>query len=96
MFLNKYCALRRPKKFQQIIVENAKKSLCDLYGSVYDSVMGINDWMTSYAVKNEITEPSAISEMINGVCREEIIIAASMVTEDTVFILESNSEVTAE
>lgn len=86
----------RKGNFTDETVENAKKSLCDLYGSVYDSVMGINDWMTSYAVKNEITEPSAISEMINGVCREEIIIAASMVTEDTVFILESNSEVTAE
>ena len=77
-------------------VENAKKSLCDLYGSVYDSVMGINDWMTSYAVKNEITEPTALAEMIKEVCREEIIIAASMVTEDTVFILESESEEAAE
>lgn len=86
----------RQGNFTDETVENAKKSLCDLYGSVYDSVMGINDWMTSYAVKDEITEPSALGEMINGVCREEIIIAASMVTEDTVFILESDSEEAAE
>lgn len=86
----------RKGNFTDETVENAKKSLQDLYGSVYDSVAGINDWMTSYAVKNEITEPSALSEMINGVCREEIIIAASMVTEDTVFILESNGKEAAE
>ena len=86
----------RQGNFTDETVENAKKSLCDLYNSVYDSVMGINDWMTSYAVKNEITEPSVLGEMINGVCREEIIIAASMVTEDTVFILESDSKEAAE
>ena len=86
----------RKGNFTDETIDNAKKSLCDLYASVYDSVMGINDWMTSYAVKNEITEPSAIAEMIKDVCREEIIIAASMVTEDTVFILESEKEECAE
>ncbi len=86
----------RQGNFTDETIENAKKSLCDLYGSVYDSVMGINDWMTSYALKDEITEPSALGEMINGVCREEIIIAAGAVTEDTVFILESNGEEAAE
>lgn len=86
----------RKGNFTDETVENAKKSLCDLYGSVYDSVMGINDWMTSYILKNEITDPHALSENIMNVCREEIIIAASMVTEDTVFILESDSEVEAE
>lgn len=82
----------RQGNFTDETIENAKKSLYDLYNSVYDSVMGINDWMTSYAVKNEITEPSALGEMINSVCREEIIIAAGAVTEDTVFILESDSK----
>ncbi len=86
----------RKGNFTDETVENAKKSLCDLYGSVYDSVTGINDWMTSYALKNEITEPSVIAEMIKDVCREEIIIAASMVTEDTVFILEGDSKEAAE
>lgn len=79
----------RKGNFSDETLENAKKSLCDLYGSVYDSVTAINDWMTNYALKSEITEPSSIGEMIKNVCREEIIIAASMVTEDTVFILES-------
>ncbi len=86
----------RRGSFTDETVENAKKSLYDLYNSVYDSVAGINDWMTSYAVKNEITEPCALGEMINGVCREEIIIAASMVTEDTVYILESDAKEAAE
>ena len=34
--------------------------------------------------------------MIENVSREEIIVAANMVTEDTVFILESESEEAAE
>lgn len=86
----------RKGNFTDETMENAKKSLCDLYASVYDSVMGINDWMTSFAGKDELTEPSAIGEMINEVCREEIILAAGAVTEDTVFILESNTEEAAE
>ncbi len=86
----------RKGNFTDETVENAKKSLCDLYGSVYDSVTGIDGWMTSYAVKNEITEPSDLADMIKSVCREEIIIAASMVTEDTVFILEGDSKEAAE
>ena len=82
----------RKGNFTDETIENAKKSLCDLYNSVYDSVTGINDWMTAYCTKNEIAEPSSLGEMINAVCREEIILAAQMVTEDTVFILESNSK----
>lgn len=82
--------------FTDETTENAKKSLCDLYSSVYDSVTGINDWMTSFATNDEIPEPSAIASAINEVCREEIIIAASMVTEDTVFILESDGKEAAE
>ncbi|MBE6773001.1 MAG: insulinase family protein [Ruminococcaceae bacterium] len=82
----------RRGNFTDETVENAKKSLSDLYNSVYDSVMGINDWMTSLCTSNELTEPSVYGDMINAVCREEIIIAASMVTEDTVFILESEKE----
>lgn len=86
----------RKGNFTDETVEHAKRSLHDLYNSVYDSVMGINDWMTSYCVKNEIAEPSSLAEMIDSVCREEIILAATMVTEDTVFILESESEEAAE
>lgn len=78
--------------FTDETLESAKKSLCDLYGSVYDSVTGINDWMTSFCNRNELNEPSNYAEMINSVCREEVILAASMVTEDTVFILESEKE----
>ncbi len=82
----------RSGNFTDETVDNAKRSLCDLYNSVYDSVLGINGWMASFCTKNELTEPSAYSNMINAVCREEIILAASIVTEDTVFILESEKE----
>ena len=82
----------RKGNFSDETVDNAKKSLSDLYKSVYDSVLGINGWMTGFCTKNELIEPSVYSDMINSVCREEIILAASMVTEDTVFILESEKE----
>ncbi len=86
----------RMGNFTDETIDNAKKSLCDLYNSVYDSVMGINDWMTSCCIRNDLAEPSSYGEMINAVCREEIILAASMVTEDTVFILESDGKEDAE
>lgn len=82
----------RSGNFTDETIDHAKKSLCDLYKSVYDSVIGINNWMSSFCTKNELVEPSVYSDMINAVCREEIILAASMVTEDTVFILESEKE----
>lgn len=82
----------RSGNFTDETIDHAKKSLCDLYKSVYDSVIGINNWMSSFCTKNELVEPSVYSDMINVVCREEIILAASMVTEDTVFILESEKE----
>lgn len=82
----------RKGDFSDETVKDAKRSLIDLYKSVYDSVTDINDWMTSCCLKNEIIEPEDYGEMIAEVCREEIILAASMVTEDTVFILESDKE----
>lgn len=82
----------RKGNFTDETIENAKRSLCDLYNSIYDSVMGINGWMTNFSARNDLIEPSVYAEMINSVCREEIILAASMVTEDTVFILESEKE----
>lgn len=78
--------------FTDETILSAKRSLCDLYNSVYDSVAGINDWMTSCCCKNEIPEPSEYGRQIEKVCREEIILAASMVTEDTVFILKGQKE----
>lgn len=78
--------------FTDETILSAKRSLCDLYNSVYDSVAGINDWMTSCCCKNEIPEPSEYGKQIEKVCREEIILAASMVSEDTVFILKGQKE----
>ncbi len=78
--------------FTDETIENAKRSLCDSYSSVTDSVLSINEWMLSSCLQNELLSPEAYADMINGVCREEIILAASMVTEDTVYILESEDE----
>ena len=70
----------------------AKLSLKDTYKSVSDSVMTIDSWFTSQCMSGEFLTPENYIEMIENVSREEIIVAANMVTEDTVFILESEKE----
>ncbi|MGN0447042.1 MAG: EF-P 5-aminopentanol modification-associated protein YfmF [Acutalibacteraceae bacterium] len=82
----------RKGNFTDETIENAKRSLCDLYSSVSDSVLSINEWMLSSCLQNELASPESYGKMIESVCREEIILAASMVTEDTVYILESEGE----
>ena len=44
----------------------------------------------SFVLAGMFTSP--IEKLIKKVSREEIVVAASMVTKDTVFILESNGE----
>ena len=48
--------------------------------------------MTSQCVSGTFRTPEEYAELLRNVSREEIIIAANMVTEDTVFILESEKE----
>ena len=78
--------------FTDETVENAKKSLIDTFCSVEDSVIGIDGFMTSQCVSGTFRTPEEYAELLRNVSREEIIIAANMVTEDTVFILESEKE----
>lgn len=82
----------RKGNFSDETLENAKKSLVDSFNSVEDSVVGIDSFMTSQCVSGTFKTPSKYSELLNAVSREEIIIAANMVTEDTVYILESDKE----
>lgn len=82
----------RKGNFSDETLENAKKSLVDSFNSVEDSVVGIDSFMTSQCVSGTFRTPSEYSELLNAVSREEIIIAANMVTEDTVYILESDKE----
>lgn len=73
-------------------IKAAKLSLKDSYSSVSDSVMTINSWFTSQCLAGEFLTPEDYISMIENVSREEIIVAANMVTEDTVYILESEKE----
>ncbi len=82
----------RKGNFSDETLENAKKSLVDSFNSVEDSVVGIDSFMTSQCVSGTFRTPSEYAELLNAVSREEVIIAANMVTEDTVYILESDKE----
>ena len=73
-------------------IKAAKLSLKDTYSSISDSVMTINSWLTSQCISGEFLTPEDYIDMIENVSREEIIVAANMVTEDTVYILESEKE----
>ena len=82
----------RKGNFTDETVENAKKSLIDSFNSVEDSVLGIEAFMESQCLSGTFRTPAEYAELIGSVSREEIIIAANVVTEDTVFILESEEE----
>ena len=82
----------RQGNFDDEVIENAKMSLIDSYKSFTDSVIYIDAWATMQANKPDFITPEQTAEMMKNVSREEIIVAANMVTEDTVFILESEKE----
>ncbi len=82
----------RKGNFTDETIENAKLSLIDLYKSFSDNVLLPDAWFTNHCNSAVFRTPEELSEMIKNVSREEIIIAANMITEDTVFILESEKE----
>ncbi len=82
----------RKGNFTDEVIENAKMSIKDTLNSVADGVMTIDNWCTSQCTNGDFRTPESFIEEIENVSREEIIIAATMVTEDTVFILESEKE----
>lgn len=82
----------RQGNFSDEDIKAAKLSLKDTYSSISDSVMTINSWFTSQCLAGEFLTPEDYITMIENVSREEIIVAANMVTEDTVYILESEKE----
>ncbi len=82
----------RAGNFTDEDIKAAKMSLKDNYSSVSDSVMSLDSWFTAQCLSGEFLTPEDYINMIENVSREEIIVAANMVTEDTVFILESEKE----
>lgn len=82
----------RQGNFTDETMEAAKLSLKENYLSVSDSVVSIDSWMTSECLSSDFMTPDMYIAMTEGVSREEIIVAANMVTQDTVYILESEKE----
>lgn len=82
----------RSGNFSDETIKAAKLSLKEAYLGVTDSVMSIDSWFTSQCLGSEFMTPEQYIDMIELVSREEIIVAANMITEDTVYILESEKE----
>lgn len=82
----------RSGNFDDEVIENAKLSLIDSYKSFTDSVVYIDTWATLQCNKSDFISPEETAEMMKNISREEIIVAANMITEDTVFILASEKE----
>ena len=78
--------------FTDETIEAAKLSLKETWLSVSDSVLSIDSWMTSECLSGDFMTPDMYIAMTEGVSREEIIVAANMVTQDTVYILEKEAE----
>ncbi len=78
--------------FTDEIIESAKMSICDSLKSVEDSNLAVNAWLIGQCASGSFDTPEKIAADIQNVSREEIILAANMVTEDTVYILEAESK----
>ena len=79
----------RKGDFTNEVIEQAKLSLCDALKGVADSNSAILGWFGSFTTASKFYTPEEIADLIRSVSREEIVVAANMVTEDTVFILQS-------
>ncbi len=86
----------RRGNFEDETVEQAKLSLIDTLNSVEDAASDIDDWFKRYCASGDFYAPCDIVKMIEPVSREEIIVAAGCVSEDTVFVLESDKEENAD
>ncbi len=82
----------RQGNFSDETIESAKLSIIDTYKSFSDNVLLPDAWFKSHCNSPTIRTPEQLCEDIQNVSREEIILAANMITEDTVFILESEKE----
>ena len=82
----------RNGNFTDETIEQAKMSICDSLYSVADSASKTDAWLKTFFTFGDFYTPEQIAKMIETVSREEIIVAALGVTEDTVFILESEKE----
>lgn len=79
----------RAGNFTDEVLEFSKLSIRDSLMSVYDSPEGINTWYANQMGLANVLAPKEIAEMADAVSREEVILAACEITEDTVFLLKA-------
>ena len=83
----------RAGSFSDETLEQAKRALCDSFRSVTDSNYSTLLWLRQFGASAVFQTPEELAKAIEGVSREEVILAANLVSEDTVYILtESEKE----
>lgn len=65
----------------------AKKSLCNSYKTLADSLGGLESWYLSQTFASTVRSPEESAAEINAVTKEEIVEAARLVSLDTVYSL---------
>lgn len=78
--------------FSEEDIKNAKLSAADSLRSATDSAYAVDNWFLSHCISGEFYTPEEYIEMLENISAEEIIIAANMITLDTVYILEGEKE----
>ena len=77
----------RAGSFSDETLEQAKRALCDGFRSVTDSNYATLSWLRRFGASAVFQTPEELVEAIENVSREEVILAANLVSEDTVYIL---------
>ena len=54
--------------------------------------MSTLSWLEGFGISGTFYTPDQIAQMLETVSREEVILAANMITEDTVFMLKSGKK----
>ena len=82
----------RAGNFTDETLSQAKRALCDTLCSVTDSNASTLSWLELLGVSAVFQTPQDFAELLQSVSREEVILAANLVSEDTVFLLESGKK----
>lgn len=76
--------------FDDEVIKASKLNLIDGLNAVYDTPGDIDSWFCTKLTATTYISPEELSEMIKNVTREEIMVAASFCSFDTVYILEAS------
>ena len=82
----------RAGNFTDETLMQAKRALCDSLRSVTDSSFSVLSWLESLGVSEVFQTPENFAGLLQSVSREEVILAANLVSEDTVFLLQSGKK----